>query len=137
MLMRKSGYVFHTSAEKEIVRNIKESHSYVCLDPVKEEKEWSGSTARANEKSVEYKLPDGKKLKVSLCQETWSPCSLVTNESRSAPSASGLLKSSSIRSSLGPSTKVSTNSSSTQSTEQIWTSARTCSAALFSRAAPL
>ncbi|KAK7732168.1 Centractin [Botryosphaeria dothidea] len=64
MLMRKSGYVFHTSAEKEIVRNIKESHSYVCLDPVKEEKEWSGSTARANEKSVEYKLPDGKKLKI-------------------------------------------------------------------------
>ncbi|EKG12053.1 Actin-like protein [Lasiodiplodia theobromae] len=64
MLLRKSGYVFHTSAEKEIVRNIKESHSYVCLDPVKEEKEWSGSTARANEKSVEYKLPDGKKLKI-------------------------------------------------------------------------
>ncbi|KAL0259382.1 Centractin [Diplodia seriata] len=64
MLLRKSGYVFHTSAEKEIVRNIKETHSYVCLDPVKEEKEWSGSTARANEKSVEYKLPDGKKLKI-------------------------------------------------------------------------
>ncbi|GME25694.1 actin-like protein [Neofusicoccum parvum] len=64
MLLRKSGYVFHTSAEKEIVRNIKESHSYVCTDPVKEEKEWSGSTARANEKSVEYKLPDGKKLKI-------------------------------------------------------------------------
>lgn len=63
-LLRKSGYVFHTSAEKEIVKDIKQQHSYVCLDPIKEEKEWTGSTARANEKSIDYRLPDGQRLKV-------------------------------------------------------------------------
>ncbi|KAF2138556.1 uncharacterized protein K452DRAFT_301090 [Aplosporella prunicola CBS 121167] len=63
-LLRKSGYVFHTSAEKEVVRAIKEKHSYVCLDPIKEEKEWSGSATRSNEKTVEYTLPDGHKLKI-------------------------------------------------------------------------
>ncbi|EAQ85838.1 hypothetical protein CHGG_07091 [Chaetomium globosum CBS 148.51] len=40
-LLRKSGYVFHTSAEKEIVRMIKETTSYVARDPRKEEKEWA------------------------------------------------------------------------------------------------
>lgn len=135
MLLRKSGYVFHTSAEKEIVRNIKESHSYVCLDPVKEEKEWSGSTARANEKSVEYKLPDGKKLKVSS-NAAFFP-SLLTSEIRSAPNVSGLLRSCSTRSLLDRSTKVSTSSSSTRSTGPISTCARTCLEALCSRAAPL
>src|SRR3978361_615139 len=39
-LLRKAGYLFHTSAEKEIVRDIKEKRSYVSLDPAKEEKEW-------------------------------------------------------------------------------------------------
>ncbi|CRK25730.1 hypothetical protein BN1723_019214, partial [Verticillium longisporum] len=39
-LLRKSGYVFHTSAEKEVVRLIKESVTYVAHDPRKEEKEW-------------------------------------------------------------------------------------------------
>jgi len=63
-LLRKSGYVFHTSAEKEVVRMIKEKTGYIALDPVKEEKEWSGSSARSDGKSVEYTLPDGNKLKV-------------------------------------------------------------------------
>jgi centractin len=64
-LLRKSGKVFHTSAEKETVKHLKETTSYVALDPVKEEKEWSGSSARTDGKSVEYTLPDGQKLKVS------------------------------------------------------------------------
>lgn len=63
-LLRKSGYVFHTSAEKEVVRMIKEKTGYVALDPTKEEKEWSGTSARADGKTVEYTLPDGQKLKV-------------------------------------------------------------------------
>ena len=63
-LLRKAGYVFHTSAEKEIVRKIKETTSYVALDPNKEEKEWTGSNARADQKSYVYQLPDGKKLKI-------------------------------------------------------------------------
>lgn len=65
-LLRKAGYVFHTSAEKEIVRQIKEERSYVAIDPVKEEKEWAGSSARADSKSKTYTLPDGKTLKVSF-----------------------------------------------------------------------
>lgn len=63
-LLRKSGRVFHTSAEKETVKNIKETTGYVALDPAKEEKEWSGA-ARSEGKSAEYTLPDGQKLKVS------------------------------------------------------------------------
>src|SRR5689334_3533518 len=64
-LLRKSGRIFHTSAEKETVKNIKEATGYVALDPAKEEKEWSGA-ARSDGKSAEYTLPDGQKLKVRL-----------------------------------------------------------------------
>lgn len=62
-LLRKSGAIFHTSAEKEVVRLIKEKCCYVALDPKKEEKEWAsgGST-----KIEEYKLPDGNLLKVRI-----------------------------------------------------------------------
>ena len=66
LLFRKSGYVFHTSAEKEIVRNIKEKHSYVALDTKKEEKEWMQHAGRPDNKVVEYTLPDGHKMKVGL-----------------------------------------------------------------------
>ncbi|TKA61869.1 Actin-like protein [Cryomyces minteri] len=64
LLLRKSGYVFHTSAEKEVVRDIKEKTSYVSLDPKKEAKDWMGGAGRATGKSTEYTLPDGKKLKI-------------------------------------------------------------------------
>ena len=64
LLFRKSGYVFHTSAEKEIVRTIKERHSYVAADPKKEEKEWMPHMGRPDSKVVEYTLPDGNKMKV-------------------------------------------------------------------------
>jgi centractin len=67
-LLRKSGYVFHTSAEKEVVRMIKEKVSYVAADPKKEEKEWSGGKS-GETKVVEYVLPDGQKLKV--CTVPW------------------------------------------------------------------
>jgi len=63
-LLRKAGYVFHTSAEKEIVRKIKETTGYVALDPAKEEKEWMGGRDRTERGSVMYTLPDGKKLKI-------------------------------------------------------------------------
>ena len=61
--LRKAGHVFHTSAEKEVVRIMKEKTSYVALDPTKEEKEWGG-TSRMEGKTVEYQLPDGKSIKV-------------------------------------------------------------------------
>ena len=63
ILLRKSGYVFHTSAEKEVVRLIKESVSYVAHDPRKEEREWVGVKPH-DSKYAEYVLPDGHKLKV-------------------------------------------------------------------------
>lgn len=62
-LLRKSGYVFHTSAEKEVVRMIKEKVSYVAADPKREEKEWS-SGKLAEGKMAEYVLPDGNRIKV-------------------------------------------------------------------------
>lgn len=65
-LLRKSGYVFHTSAEKEVVRLIKESVSYVAHDPRKEEKEWAQQRSGDQPKAAEYVLPDGHKLKVSI-----------------------------------------------------------------------
>ncbi|KAG9931422.1 actin-like protein, partial [Aureobasidium melanogenum] len=63
-LLRKSGYIFHTSAEKEVVRMIKEKTSYLALDPKKEEKDWATGNARQDGKTVEYTLPDGQKLKI-------------------------------------------------------------------------
>lgn len=76
-LLRKSGYVFHTSAEKEVVRLIKEAVTYVAYDPKKEEKEWAAAKMDPA-KVAEYTLPDGKKLKVwgSL---TFSFASGITN----------------------------------------------------------
>ncbi|KAK0626813.1 putative actin-2 protein [Immersiella caudata] len=62
-LLRKNGYVFHTSAEKEVVRLIKESVSYVAKDPKKEEKEWAAAKTDPS-KLAEYVLPDGNKLKI-------------------------------------------------------------------------
>ena len=64
-LLRKSGYVFHTSAEKEVVRLIKEAVTYVAKDPRKEEKEWAAAKLDQS-KIAEYVLPDGNKLKVCL-----------------------------------------------------------------------
>ncbi|RKO87781.1 actin-related protein [Blyttiomyces helicus] len=57
LLLRRSGHHFHTSAEKEIVRIIKEKTCYVALNPAKEEKDAGGSP-------VDFVLPDGKVLKL-------------------------------------------------------------------------
>ncbi len=63
-LLRKTGYVFHTSAEKEVVRQIKEATTYIAIDPRKEEKEYM--TAKTDAKKAEYVLPDGNKLRVGV-----------------------------------------------------------------------
>lgn len=57
LLLRKSGYNFRTTAEKEVVRIIKEKTCYIALNPVKEEKEMSG-------KLDDFMLPDGNIIKV-------------------------------------------------------------------------
>ena len=64
LLLRKNGYVFHTSAEKEVVRTIKEKEGYVALDPKKEEKEWIQAGGRGEGKIKDYTLPDGNKIKL-------------------------------------------------------------------------
>ncbi|POS84094.1 actin-like protein [Erysiphe pulchra] len=65
LLLRKSGYVFHTSAEKEVVRLIKEKVSYVAVNPKQEEKEWAASIGKIGDgKSIEYTLPDGNNIKI-------------------------------------------------------------------------
>lgn len=65
LLLRKAGHVLHTSAEKEVVRMIKEKVCYVSLDPKREEKEWLNSYHKSDAKAVDYVLPDGHKIKVS------------------------------------------------------------------------
>ena len=79
-LLRKSGHIFHTSAEKEVVRMIKEKVSFVAADPKKEEKEWSGGKVGEG-KVMEYILPDGNKLKVWLSSSTQvDNCSKVVTD---------------------------------------------------------
>ncbi|KAL0071977.1 Centractin [Marasmius tenuissimus] len=52
LLLRKSGHHLHTTAEREIVRTIKEKCCYVSLNPAKEEKDGIGHLE-------EFRLPDG------------------------------------------------------------------------------
>lgn len=63
LLLRKSGYYLHTSAEKEVVRTIKEKTCYLALNPVKEEKDNGGAWE-------EFRLPDGKVIQVSYKRDS-------------------------------------------------------------------
>jgi centractin len=60
LLLRKAGYVFHTSAEKEVVKALKEQACYVAFNPTKEERleldhHASGQT---------FTLPDGTNIEL-------------------------------------------------------------------------
>lgn len=55
LLLRRSGCAFHTSAETEIVRQIKEKYCYVAFNPAEEE---------SSAKSCQYSLPDGSVLEI-------------------------------------------------------------------------
>jgi len=57
LLLRKSGYKFTTTAEKEVVRIIKEKTCYVATNPTKEEKDTNG-------KFDDFTLPDGNVVKL-------------------------------------------------------------------------
>lgn len=59
LLLRKAGHYLHTSAEKEVVRTIKEKTCYLAMNPVKEEKDNGGAWE-------EFRLPDGKVIQVCL-----------------------------------------------------------------------
>jgi len=57
-LLRKAGYHFYTSSEKEVVRTIKEMSCYVAFDPNKEE-ELLESEKSTKPSTHKFKLPDG------------------------------------------------------------------------------
>ncbi|CAG8788065.1 35048_t:CDS:2, partial [Racocetra persica] len=57
LLLRKAGYNFHTTSEKEVVRIIKEKTCYIAINPSKEEKDTNG-------KFEEFTLPDGNVVKL-------------------------------------------------------------------------
>jgi centractin len=62
LLLRKSGHHLHTSAEKEVVRTIKEKCCYVALNPSKEDKDTLGRTE-------EFRLPDGNVVQVRISEK--------------------------------------------------------------------
>ncbi|KAJ3359506.1 actin-2 [Allomyces macrogynus ATCC 38327] len=71
VLLRKNGYAFHTSAEMEVVRVIKEKTCYISQNPIKEEKEFiAGAFASAALPGMaakgpdEFILPDGRVIKL-------------------------------------------------------------------------
>lgn len=115
LLLRKAGHVLHTSAEKEVVRMIKEKVCYVSLDPKREEKEWMNSYHKSDAKATDYTLPDGHKIKASPFKpkhSTPGDTPLLTLISfllcRSAKNVTELLKSSSTLNSSASNTLVST-----------------------------
>ncbi|KAI5449450.1 centractin- actin- protein of the dynactin complex [Naganishia albida] len=65
LLLRKSGHHLHTSAEREIVRTIKEKTCYVPANVLKEDKELMGKTE-------EFRLPDGKVIHLGS-ERYWAP----------------------------------------------------------------
>lgn len=58
LLLRKSGHHLHTTAEREVVRTMKEKCCYIAINPSKEEKESLG-------RMEEFTLPDGNVVQVS------------------------------------------------------------------------
>jgi centractin len=58
MLMRRSGYAFHTSSEFEIVRKIKETHC--MLNTSSKQAMGADNTSEP----INYKMPDGSEIKL-------------------------------------------------------------------------
>ena len=79
-LMQESGYSFVTTAEREVVRHIKETLTYVALDFDAEMKKYEESS----EGEKMYELPDGRTLKVAnqrfRCPEVLFDPSLIGKE---------------------------------------------------------
>jgi len=59
LLLRKAGHHLHTTAEKEVVRMMKEKSCYVAAYPAKEEKELAG-------RFEEFRLPDGNVVQLGV-----------------------------------------------------------------------
>lgn len=63
LLLRKQGVKLSTSAEKEIVREIKEKYGYLALDLIKEE-----NTLKLAAEQTKFKLPDGQQITLGVEQ---------------------------------------------------------------------
>ncbi|KAI0271357.1 actin-like protein [Gloeopeniophorella convolvens] len=70
LLLRKAGHHLHTTAEREVVRAIKEKNCYVALNPNKEEKDTLGRTET-------FRLPDGNTI--SLGPERFRAAEILFN----------------------------------------------------------
>jgi centractin len=75
LLLRKAGHNFHTSAELEIVRDIKERRCMVAFNIEKQEKDESEGV----DQEVPYKLPDGQTI--SLGAERFRAPEILFNPS--------------------------------------------------------
>ncbi|KYQ91659.1 alpha-centractin [Tieghemostelium lacteum] len=64
LLLRRSGYNFKTSAEREVVRMIKEKSCYVAINPQKEEELLEPSTSSSKPVQSPYTLPDGNNIEL-------------------------------------------------------------------------
>jgi centractin len=62
--LMKSGYAFRTSAEKEIVKHIKETHCFLSLSPREEEANSLHGMGASQQPPPTYTLPDGTTLKL-------------------------------------------------------------------------
>lgn len=63
MQLRRAGYIFHTSAEMQVVRQIKEAACYVLFNPQREESMLSDKTGAAPG-GLPYVLPDGSQITI-------------------------------------------------------------------------
>merc|ERR1712176_492833 len=71
LLLRKAGYVFHTSAEREVVKAIKEKACFVAPKAINTEA--LRSYGMVDSQKFDYKLPDGNVVSMPYETRCWAP----------------------------------------------------------------
>jgi len=72
-LLKKAGINFHTSAEMEVVRDLKEKHCHVAIATNKQDED-------DNDPATYYKLPDGNQIRI--CSPKWKAPEILFDPSR-------------------------------------------------------
>jgi hypothetical protein len=127
LLLRKAGHHLHTTAEREVVKTIKEKCCYIAANPAKEEKEALG-------RHEDFRLPDGQVVQVRRPVRGHLCAILMVHTCSWAPSGFERQKFFSIQSSSVKNMLVFTRSSLTRSIELILICAKICSPTSFSAA---